>query len=82
VCRIAGKLLGGWFAGVTSGGDVPLDTGLLLISPGIVGIAFALNVVQALGGSDSAATAFAIVIAGSLASDVVSLFIRGQDHAG
>lgn len=80
VCRIAGKLLGGWFAGIASGGDVPRDTGLLLISPGIVGIAYGLNLVQALGGSDSATTVFAIVIAGSLASDVLSLFVPGQER--
>lgn len=80
LCRIAGKLVGGWMAGSASGGDVPRDTGLLLISPGIVGIAFALNVLQALGGAESATTLFAIVIAGSLLSDLVSLFVPGQDQ--
>jgi hypothetical protein len=80
VCRIAGKLLGGWIASLTSGGDVPRDLGLLLMSPGVVGIAFALNVVQARGGVDNTTALFAIVIAGSLASDVISLFVPWQEQ--
>jgi hypothetical protein len=80
VCRTTGKLLGGWFASIGSGGDVPRDLGLSLMAPGIVGIAFALNVVQARGEADNTATLFAIVIAGSLASDVISLFVRGPEH--
>jgi hypothetical protein len=79
VCRITGKLIGGWIATI-GGGDLPRDLGLSLIAPGIVGIAFALNVVQARGDADETAALFAIVIAGSLASDVISLFVRGQDH--
>jgi hypothetical protein len=79
VCRTSGKLLGGWLASIGSHGNVPRDLGLSLMAPGIVGIAFALNVVQARG-DDNTATLFAIVIAGSLASDVISLFVRGQEH--
>jgi hypothetical protein len=80
VCRITGKLVGGWIATVGSGGELPRDLGLSLIAPGIVGIAYALNVVQARGDADETAALFAIVIAGSLASDVISLFVRGQEH--
>ena len=76
VCRIAGKLLGGWIASLTSGRDVPRDLGLLLMSPGVVGIAFALNVVQARGDVDNTTALFAIVIAGSLASDLAG-YITG-----
>jgi hypothetical protein len=80
VCRIAGKLLGGWIASLTSGGDVPRDLGLLLMSPGVVGIAFALNVVQARGGVDNTTALFAVVIAGSLASDLISLIVPWQEQ--
>jgi hypothetical protein len=73
VCRIAGKLIGGWFASVMTRGEARRDLGLSLMSPGIVGIAFALNVVQARGDADNTTALFAIVIAGSLASDLISL---------
>lgn len=72
ICRLAGKLAGGWLASVTSARAAPRDLGLHLISPGVVGIAFALNVVQVLGDAEGAAF-LTIVIGGSLASDLVSL---------
>ena len=80
VCRFAGKLLGGWIASLIAGPDVPRDFGSSLMSPGIVGIAFALNVVQAHGDLDSTTTLFAIVIAGSLLSDLLSLFGPGREQ--
>jgi hypothetical protein len=73
VCRTAGKLIGGWIASVITRGEAHRDLGLSLMSPGIVGIAFALNVVQARGDADNTTALFAIVIAGSLASDLISL---------
>jgi hypothetical protein len=79
-CRIAGKLIGGWIASLIAGPDVPRDLGLSLMSPGIVGIAFALNVVQAHGDPDSTTALFAIVIAGSLVSDLLSLFAPGRER--
>ena len=48
-------------------------------SPGIVGIAFALNMLQARGDLDIASTVFAIVVAGSLASDVLSLLASRRE---
>jgi uncharacterized membrane protein SirB2 len=79
-CRIAGKLIGGLFASLIAGRDVPRDIGLSLMSPGIVGIAFALNVVQAHGNLESTTTLFAIVIAGSLVSDLLSLFAPSREQ--
>jgi hypothetical protein len=73
VCRTAGKLIGGWIASAITRGEAHRDLGLSLMSPGIVGIAFALNVVQARGDADNTTALFAIVIAGSLASDLISL---------
>jgi len=72
ICRMAGKLAGGWLASFTSAGKVPRDLGLHLMAPGVVGIAFALNALKVR--SDAEGTALlTIVIAGSLASDLVSL---------
>ncbi len=72
ICRLAGKLSGGWLASLISARHVPRDLGLYLMSPGVVGIAFALNVVQVLGDAEGT-TFLTIVIAGSLASDLVAL---------
>jgi uncharacterized membrane protein SirB2 len=79
-CRIAGKLIGGLFASVIAGSDVPRDIGLSLMSPGIVGIAFALNVVQAHGDLGGTTALFAVVIAGSLVSDLLSLFAPSREQ--
>jgi hypothetical protein len=51
----------------------------LLISPGVVGVAFALNVLQ-VGGSERAALVFAVVIAGALGSELLSLFARPREE--
>jgi hypothetical protein len=44
------------------------------MSPGIVGIAFALNVLEA--GSDGATLVLAVAVAGSLGSEVLALLVR------
>lgn len=70
VLRIAGKLVGGWVAAHVTR-ELPRRFGLSLSAPGVVGIAIALNVLQARG--DAGATMFAIVIAGSLGAELLSL---------
>ena len=85
VVRLAGKRLGGWIAGrAASGGaadDLAFspDPGFSLSSPGVIGIAIALNVLQAGGGSAASRTLFAIVVAGSLASELLSLLISRRE---
>jgi uncharacterized membrane protein YhaH (DUF805 family) len=84
VVRLAGKRLGGWIAGrAASRRAVDLasspDPGFSLSSPGVVGIAIALNVLQAGGGSPASTTLFAIVVAGSLASELLSLVISRRE---
>jgi hypothetical protein len=72
VLRMIGKLVGGWFAArVTL--QLPRKFGLFLSAPGVVGIAIALNVLQARG--DAGSTMFTIVIAGSLAAELFSLLV-------
>ena len=45
------------------------------MSPGIVGIAFALNVLQA-GGSERVTLVLAVAVAGYLGSELLSLLVR------
>jgi hypothetical protein len=78
VCRIAGKMAGGWLAGRIAAPDLPAHLGLYLISPGVIAVAFALNVVQA-GGPDRATLALTVVVAGSLASELLSLFVHPRE---
>ena len=73
VLRTAAKLIGGWLVARTVAPELPRDVGFHLTSSGIVGIAFALNVLQARGDLDIASMVFTIVVAGSLASDLLAL---------
>jgi hypothetical protein len=73
IFRTAGKLVGGWLARQTAAAPIPRDVGLALLSPGLVGIAFALNVLQARNASDDAIMLFTIVLLGALVSEVVAL---------
>jgi hypothetical protein len=72
--RIAGKLAGSLLARRVIGGDELTDSSPL--SPGIIGVALALNVVQAREHEDIATTLFTIVVVGSFLADVASLLIR------
>ena len=74
VLRVTGKVVGGRLARRVVPSDLPSPVGFDLMSPGIVGIAFALNVLQ--GGSDGAALVLAVVVAGSLGSEVLSLLVQ------
>jgi hypothetical protein len=71
IFRIAGKFAGAWAAGRIAPG-LPGDLGFRLIAPGVAAVAIALDARQAQAGSD-AHTLFAIVIAGSLGSELLSL---------
>jgi hypothetical protein len=78
VLRLAGKRVGGWLAGRAAPADAP-DPGFSLSSPGVVGVAIALNVLQAGGESPTGRTLFAIVVAGSLGSELLSLLISRRE---
>jgi len=68
VFRMAGKLAGGWLASRLTPGLASADLGSHLLAPGLLGIAFALNVHQHLATADAAAVLTAVVI-GTLASE-------------
>jgi hypothetical protein len=76
--RIAGKLAGGLLARRFIGGDELTDSSPL--SPGIIGMALALNVIQVREQDDIATTLFTIVVVGSFLADLASLLIREPKH--
>jgi hypothetical protein len=72
--RIAGKLAGGWLASRLTPGLASADLGAHLLAPGLLGIAFALNLHQHLATTDAAAVLTAVVI-GTLASEGVAWLV-------
>ncbi|MCL4847509.1 MAG: hypothetical protein KJ066_13310 [Acidobacteria bacterium] len=74
LARLIGKLAGGRLAARMVGHDVPANLGVFLVAPGVIGIAFALNVHQvtdpAVGG-----LVLAVVALGSLLSELLALWL-------
>ena len=75
VFRIAGKLVGGWVASRVAP-VAPSDLGAYLIPPGVIGIAFALNVHQ-VAPDGAEAVVFAVAV-GAIACEVLGLFVRPE----
>jgi hypothetical protein len=73
VFRLAGKLIGGWIASRIAPGVAPSDLGAYLIPPGVIGIAFALNVQQV--APDSARSLVFAVACGAIASELLAAFL-------
>jgi hypothetical protein len=73
VFRIAGKLLGGWAASRVAPGVAPSDLGAYLIPPGVIGIAFALNL-QQVAPESAGALVFAAAL-GAVASELLALVV-------
>lgn len=73
IFRLAGKLLGGWAASRIAPGVAPSDLGAYLIPPGVIGIAFALNV-QQVAHDAAGALVFAVSI-GAIASELLALLV-------
>ena len=78
VFRTLGKVVGGRLARRVAPSDLPSPVGLGLMSPGIVGIAFALNALEA--GSDGTALVLAVAVAGTLGSEVLALLVRSLER--
>jgi hypothetical protein len=72
VFRFAGKLIGGWTASRIAPGIAPSDLGSYLIPPGVIGIAFALNLQQVAPGAG--ALVFAVSV-GAIASELLALAV-------
>ena len=77
--RTASKLAGGWLARRVAGAGSPHDLGLALLSPGVVGVAFALNAFR-VGGPDLSPLLSAVVF-GAVGSELVATFVRPREGA-
>ena len=73
VFRTVGKLAGGWVASRVAPGVAPSDLGAWLLPPGVIGIAFALNVLQ-VAGVDALPLVFA-VSAGAVVSELLAVIV-------
>jgi len=73
VFRTVGKLAGGWMASRLAPGVAPSDLGAYLIPPGVIGIAFALNVLQVAPGA-AMPVVFAVA-AGAIVSELLGLIV-------
>lgn len=69
VLRIAGQLAGGVVAGRIAQVDAPRDLVPRLLLPGVFGVAFALNLDS---GGTTASTLLAVVVVGTIASELVA----------
>jgi hypothetical protein len=72
--RLTGKLAGGWMASRLLRRLAPADLGALLVPPGLLGVAFALNFHQAIGGATGSALLTAVV-AGTLVSEFLAWIV-------
>ncbi|OFW16305.1 MAG: hypothetical protein A3F70_11420 [Acidobacteria bacterium RIFCSPLOWO2_12_FULL_67_14] len=77
--RTGAKLAAGWVARRIGGSAVPADLGMRLLSPGVLGIAFALNVLRASG--PDAAGILAVAAVGTLGSDMISALVSRREEA-
>ena len=73
VCRVAGKIAGTALARWTLLPDLPADTGRRLIAPGVIALAFGLNVLQARPDWDLAHVLLAVAAIGSVASELLAV---------
>ena len=79
VFRTVGKLTGGWLASRLAPGVAPSDLGAYLIPPGVIGIAFALNVLQV--ASTPALPLVFAVSAGAVVSELLAVIVTPVPRA-
>ncbi len=72
--RVVGKLAGGTAARRAVGTRVPRDLGLHLLSPGVFGVAFALNAARAVGAD--ASLLLTTVVVGTIGSELIALLLQ------
>jgi hypothetical protein len=73
ICRSGGKLTGGWLVGRMVVRDLPSDFGRRLIAPGVIGVAFAVSVLQTGADDDAARMLLTVTAIGSLGSELLSV---------
>lgn len=77
--RLTGKLIGGWLATRVQGLVTASELGLHLIAPGLLGIAVALHLLQAVRTPGMTAVLTAVVAA-TLASEALALVLRPTEQ--
>ena len=82
--RLTGKLAGAWIAARVTGlriSTTPIDLGMHLIPPGVMGVAFALAFMQVLP-TDIGALIVTTVALGSIVSELVAFYVIPAEPAG
>jgi hypothetical protein len=74
VFRFAGKVLGAWIGAALAPGIALVDLAAYLLPPGLMGIAVALNLLQA-SPSPTATAVLTAVALGTLASEILAVFV-------
>lgn len=77
--RTVAKLVAGWAATRVAGAAAPRNLGMALLSPGVVGIAFALNASRATG--PDGAVVLAVATVGAIGSELVAALVRPREAA-
>jgi hypothetical protein len=77
--RFTGKLMGGWLATRAHGLVTASELGLHLLAPGLLGIAVALHLLQAVRTPGMTAVLTAVVVA-TLASEALALVLRPTEE--
>jgi hypothetical protein len=77
--RIVGKLAGGLVAERVARLPEGSGLGIYLLSPGVIGIAFALNALH-VGQGDTGTRVLTAVVLGSIASELLSMFVHPREE--
>ena len=78
VFRVIGKVIAGWFAAQVVKLPGPSNLGLYLLSPGVIGVAFALNALRVWPDA-TGTTILSGVVFGSIATEMLSLFVHPRE---
>jgi Kef-type K+ transport system membrane component KefB len=76
--RVIGKVIAGWFAARVAKLSGPSNLGVYLLSPGVIGVAFALNVVR-VWPDETGGVLLSAVVFGSIGSELLSLVVHPRE---
>ncbi|MGE5814363.1 MAG: hypothetical protein ACM36C_07745 [Acidobacteriota bacterium] len=76
--RVLGKVIAGWFAARVAKLPRPSNLGVYLLSPGVIGVAFALNALR-VWPDNAGTTLLSAVVFGSIASELLSLVVHPRE---
>lgn len=79
IFRVLGKVFAGWFIAPVARLPRSANLGIYLLSPGVIGIAFALNAVR-VWPDEMGRTILSAVVFGSIGSELLSLFVHPREE--